>query len=492
MDRGRIGRSTQTDRSAWIGIVLLSVATLLMGLYPADHEVVASIQRGDDLLAKHRYGEALPAYQSAAQRCPGSPEPHLRQFAIYVAQQRYDEAWQAYLTAIRLGGVSDETATAGVRLALAERSESLAIGTLQDMVRRRPGKGEFWVWLGQASMATGRAAEARQAFEVALGKDIGSSEQQTVHERLAVLCMDSDIPCALQHWTAAETGPDAVLSEHTTRLAAALDAVVGLEGQPSGNDERALVRAKLGEALLRYGNLALARQQFEQALELEPAYADAHAYQGYVFSLLGEEEQAAEHLERAIALRPGYTLAHYFLGMHYARVGWWVSAQESLFRAYDLDPTNPAICAAVADTYLHEDEPAYAIAERWFHAAVDNAPTDARFHLLLAHFYVDDMVDPSVRGVAVAQVAVDLAPDNSEAQETLAWAHYLAGKPDLALGPLQRAHELNPDEPRILYRLGEVYRSLGDWGQAQQYYQAAIDRDWYGPIGARARQSIIP
>ena len=348
------------------------------------------------------------------------------------------------------------------------------------------------MWLGQAAMATGQVAQAQQAFEHALGMDIGPSERQALHDHLAVLCVDSDLPCALQHWTAVEAGPDAVLSQHAARLVAALREVTGLEQQPSGNDERALVRARLGEALLRYGNLALARVQFEQALELEPAYADAHAYLGHVFSLLGENEQAEEHLERAIVLQPTYTLAHYFLGMHYVRVGRWLSAQESLLRAYDLDPTNPAICAAVADTFLHGDEPAYAVAERWFHAAVDNAPGDARFHLLLAHFYVDYMVDPTVRGVAVAQVAVDLAPNNGEAQETLGWAHYLAGQPELATQPLLRAHELSPDEPRIFYRLGEVYRALGDWGQAQRFYQGAIDRDWSGPIGARARESMIP
>ncbi len=486
MDRRRI------YRSAWIGVLLLMTASLSVGLYPVDREGVATVQLGDRLLAEHRYGEALQAYQTTARRCPGCPGPYLRQVEIYIAQHRYDEAWQAYLTAVRLGGLDDEATIARVRLALAERSEYLALDPLRDLLSHRPGRGEFWVWLGQASMATGQVAQAQQVFEHALGMDIGPSERQAVHDHLAVLCVNSDIPCALQHWTAVEAGPDAVLGQHAARLVAALRAVTGLEQQPSGNDERALVRAKLGEALLRYGNLTLARVQFERALELAPVYADAHAYLGHVFSLLGENEQAVEHLERAIALQPAYTLAHYFLGMHYARMGRWLTAQESLLRAYDLDPANPAICAAVADTFLHGDEPAYAVAERWFHAAVDNAPGDARFHLLLAHFYVDYMVDPAVRGVAVAQVAVDLAPNNGEAQETLAWAHYLAGQPELALQPLLRAHELSPDEPRIFYRLGEVYRALGQYGQAQWFYQGAVDRDWYGPIGARARQSMTP
>ena len=488
----RIYQSSRIYRSAWIGIVVLMVVSLLVGLSPVDGEGVAATQRGDRLLAEHRYGEAAEAYQAAARRCPGCARPYLRQAEIYVAQHRYEEAWQACLTAIRLGGLDDEATIALVRLTLAQRSEYLALNPLHDLIARRPERTEFWMWLGQASAAVGEIAQARQALEHALDMDIGPGARQAVHDQLAVLCLENDLPCALQHWTEAEAGPDAALGEHARRLAAALTTVIGLEGQSSGNNERALTRAKLGEALMQYGNPGLAQMQFEWAIEEEPAYADGHAYLGYVLSLLGDNEGAVEHLERALALQPTYTLAYYFLGMHYARVGWWVSAQESLLRAYDLDPTNPAICAAVADTFLHGDEPSYAVAERWYHAAVDNAPADVRFHLLLAHFYVDYMVDPAIRGVAVAQVAVDLAPDNADAQETLGWAQYLAAQPELALKPLLQANELNPEEPRILYRLGEVYRALGQVGQARSFHQAAIDLDWNGPVGSRARESMLP
>jgi Flp pilus assembly protein TadD len=215
---------------------------------------------------------------------------------------------------------------------------------------------------------------------------------------------------------------------------------------------------------------------------------DAHAYLGHVLSLLGENELAVWHLQQALSLEPDYPLPYYFSGMHYAREGRWITARSYLERAYDLDPTNPALCAAIAETHLRAAEPNYPVAREWLHAAVNHAPDDPRFHLLLAHFYVDYAVDPTRMGVAVAQTAVDLAPESAEAQETLGWARYLAGQPDLALVSLMRARELDPDEPRVHYRLGEVYRALGRPDEARASYQRAIDQDWSGSIGEKARQ----
>jgi Flp pilus assembly protein TadD len=178
------------------------------------------------------------------------------------------------------------------------------------------------------------------------------------------------------------------------------------------------------------------------------------------------------------------------LGMHHARRGRWLSARDLLLQAHDLDPANPAICAAVAETYLQAPNALYPIAERWLHAAVDNAPADPRFHLLLARFYVEYGIDPGQRGLAAARVAADLSPSDAGAQETLGWAYHLSGQPARAIGPLDRARTLAPQEPRVSYRLGEVYRALGRADQARRFYQQAVDLDWHGPVGERARRAM--
>jgi tetratricopeptide (TPR) repeat protein len=91
--------------------------------------------------------------------------------------------------------------------------------------------------------------------------------------------------------------------------------------------------------------------------------------------------------------------------------------------------------------------------------------------------------------VSAAQAAIELAPENAEAHETLGWAYHLAGRPAQAIEPLERALELAPSA-RAHYRLGEVYRALGQWEAARTHYQAAVDLDWNGVIGERAREEL--
>jgi tetratricopeptide (TPR) repeat protein len=467
----------------WTPIALLALGILALGLLPVDTRVTAAIEEGDALAGERAYSAALDAYARAAQRCPGCPTPRLRQGNVYLQQGRMDAAWDTVLAAIRLGGLTDPALDTMGRLYAAEGAPSLATDATQRLLARYPGRADLWIRLGDALQATGDLDAARTAYLRALGVEHSEARRQNTHDRLGMLCLDEATTCAAEQFAAAAAGPDPALATSAARFVEALHTVA--EGEHAAAGE-----AALGTALLRRGELEGACQHLQRAVDLDPDYVDGHAYLGHVLSVLGERAAATQHLEQAIALDPTYPLTTYFLGMHHLRSGAIVSARSTLERAHDLDPEDPAICAAVADTYLRDDPPNYALAERWLHAAVDRAPDDARFHLLLAHLYVDYNVDPGLRGVAVAKVAVDLAPGSAEAQETLGWAYHLGGQPGAALEPLHRARELAPENAHIRYRLGEVYRALERRAAALAAYQRAIDLDWQGPVGARAREAI--
>ena len=483
----------------WLPFFVLLVGVLALGIYPVDRGLVAAMQQGDRAVTEQRYSAALRAYALAAHHCPGCPQPHVRQGAVYVAQERYDEAQTAYLDAIRLGGLSDAAMEGLAALHAAEGSERLAIGELERVLSHRSGRGDLWARLGEAHRALGEGALSRQAFERALVLDITDHQRQVVHDRLGILCLEAGsaepgVRCAREHFEAVGRGPDPALAGHADRLVQALSRL----DQGAGSGDRALAQARVGEALYHHGDLDMARHWFESALALEPYYVDAHAYLGHVSSLLGDARAAVAHLERAIALAPAYTLPRYLLGMHHVRRGGWVTGRELLEQAHDLDPDDPAICAAIADAHLRGDTPWYDVAEQWFQAAADRAPGDPRFRLLLAQFYVLRGIDPGGRGVAAAQAAIDLAPESSEAHETMGWAYHLDGQSARALEPLLHALDLASGEQgtasaraRIYYRLGEVYRALGQTAQARQHLERAADLDWHGAIGERARQTLI-
>ncbi|HUI08146.1 MAG TPA: tetratricopeptide repeat protein [Verrucomicrobiae bacterium] len=77
----------------------------------------------------------------------------------------------------------------------------------------------------------------------------------------------------------------------------------------------------LGIALERSGRLGEAIAQYEQALHLRPDDAEGHYNLGVTLQRMGRVQEALGHYERALQLRPGYAEAHYNLGIALARSG---------------------------------------------------------------------------------------------------------------------------------------------------------------------------
>lgn len=469
----------------WLPLVLLAVAFLALGLFPASHAEIEAVVAGDALAQAEQYSTALDAYGRAAGRCPGCALPRIRRGEVLTAQRRYGEAWTAYLEAARQGG-DDRLQEGLARLYMAQGAPELAVPALRRMLDRRPARADLWLLLAEAYHQQGSDAAELEAWLSALELELGDEQRQYAHSRVALLCLEVESSCALAHLARVRLGPDPHWIDAAETM---LDALERIE---TGQDS-ASVRVRLGQVLLELDEVALARQQFARAHELAPDYAEGLAYLGYATSLLGEIDLAQEYLEQAVAMQPDGILPRLFLGVHDLRRGWWYTARDTLLEAHKLDPANSAVCAAVAETYLKGDPPDYVAAGQWLHTAVDNAPEDAAFHLLLAHFYVDYGIEPFPRGVTVARVAVELSPDNAEAQETLGWAYFLSNWFEPAQVSLRRALDLaviRPDRARIAYRLGEVYRAVGDMKNARQLYQQALDLDWDGPVGERARQRL--
>lgn len=77
----------------------------------------------------------------------------------------------------------------------------------------------------------------------------------------------------------------------------------------------------LGCALQQSGKFAEAIGQFEEALRVDPDYAEAHGNWGNTLLQAGKLEEAMEQWEQAVRLQPNYPQAHYNLGLGLARQG---------------------------------------------------------------------------------------------------------------------------------------------------------------------------
>ena len=77
---------------------------------------------------------------------------------------------------------------------------------------------------------------------------------------------------------------------------------------------------------------------YEQALQLNPNYAEAHYNLGVALAQQGQWPEAIPHFERALQLKPDYAEAHYNLGVALAQQGQWPAAIPHFERALQLKP----------------------------------------------------------------------------------------------------------------------------------------------------------
>lgn len=76
-------------------------------------------------------------------------------------------------------------------------------------------------------------------------------------------------------------------------------------GNESNARTRARIHAELAAAYLELGNIGVALEEANIAMQADPGYATAYNVAGLVFSALKDDRRAEEHFNRALRLSPG-------------------------------------------------------------------------------------------------------------------------------------------------------------------------------------------
>ena len=189
----------------------------------------------------------------------------------------------------------------------------------------------------------------------------------------------------------------------------------------------------LADKRLTMGQVELARQSAQHAIDLDPKLADAWAIRGRVRRASGRPEWALADYHRALGLAP-----------HDRAI---LLETAELYRELNEPPRALAALQTLADTYSPGEEPqqvlyleglAYAALERWDEAAETLAAASTRqrptaeilFRLGQAELYAGR----SARAAQTARQALALNPDHGPSRELLGHAE-LVLRPD---GPLLR------------------------------------------------------
>jgi Flp pilus assembly protein TadD len=464
-----------------LALALVGVALVLV-LRPSDMPYLDFLRQGDEHAARAERTAAVAAYREAAELRPADPEPYVRMAQVYLDWGRAEDALAAVAQAERRGGgagggsagrtVDLERTWVAVQvaradwLAVVEHAQRLLAAAAaggEDASAARHALARAYVELGEWDAA-------RAEYEALLKVDAGDS---VAHERLGALLVGSD-PVAIQHLFAAGT-------ELAERLLAALGEVGVAEDPAYGS-------ALLGQVLFEAQEWALAARQFERALALSPDYPDAHAYLGHALARMGRPGEARPHLLEAVALEPDSVVARTFLGLYYDQVGDVAAARAEYEAVYDLDPTNPATCVEIGQTWVAEDR--YLAADIWLREAVALEPEDPALWEVLARFYLDHHITAQERGVEAAVRLVELSPDDARAHDLRGWAAFQVGDYETARESLLHATSLDPRLASAYYHLGRLRAAEGRHEEARDVLARAVDLDTTGELVPLVEQAL--
>jgi type IV pilus assembly protein PilF len=125
------------------------------------------------------------------------------------------------------------------------------------------------------------------------------------------------------------------------------------QSQPGLKEDAARINVRLGLEYMRQGQLAVAQEKIDKALQQNPRDVGVQLGAGLLYEQLREPKVAAKHFREAVRLDPKNPDAHNALGAFLCRVGeskkgeeaFLAAARNPIYRTPEVAYTNAAVCA---------------------------------------------------------------------------------------------------------------------------------------------------
>ncbi len=243
-----------------------------------------------------------------------------------------------------------------------------------------------------------------------------------------------------------------------------------------------LQRGRLQEVL---GRVDQAERSYQQALELEPALAEAHGRLGVFYR---EQRQmlarSAKHLREATKLGPQDPQWHYELGGTYQEMQDWEAAESSLKKTVELSPEARQAYYKLAQVYRErgQTEKARAAQQRFSELAREREEgIQARARLTARYKRAQALESDGRLKEAIAQYEdlLTVVPGRPEVFFALARAYLNAGRFSEAEGHIQQALKRQPNEATFHELYAAILSKLGRATEAIRELRTAV---WLKPL----------
>ncbi|MEM6655196.1 MAG: tetratricopeptide repeat protein [Planctomycetota bacterium] len=243
-----------------------------------------------------------------------------------------------------------------------------------------------------------------------------------------------------------------------------------------------------GEAYNRLGDTAEAIKQLNKAIEIDPNNLGSRLVRTQLYLMDGQPEAALADVESVLARQPGMLQAHMMRVQVLEDLGRREDAIEALERISQAAASSPAVLLQLAAQY--QDFKEYRAAIDILSQVIEQADDSVLAFRLRGDMYLS--LGEHTDALADFARAYELTPDDAGLLNNYAWTLATSPFDDLRDGPravelAKRAAQLTDfEKPHILSTLAAAYAEVGDFDQAIEYSEKALDLEQSKGAGPEA------
>jgi len=231
--------------------------------------------------------------------------------------------------------------------------------------------------------------------------------------------------------------------------------------------------------------LPKARAAALRALQIDDSLGEAHTSLGYVNALSRQFGEAEKEFKRGIKLNPNYPTAHHWYGLPYlSMLGHFDEAMAEIKRAQQLDPLSPIISVNAGNLYVLKGDLNPGIEE--FKKVIELDPNFPIAHGFLGCAYLKHGHEPEA--IAELQKGVELSGRASQELGFLGYGYGALGKRAEAGALLKELEERYARKESPAMHLAAVYAGLGEKDQAFAW----LEKDFEARTGLLIFITIAP
>jgi tetratricopeptide (TPR) repeat protein len=280
--------------------------------------------------------------------------------------------------------------------------------------------------------------------------------------------------------SAAEAEYTAILAEGYQRLGEVYLAEEDYKSAITVLEPAAAYSLKSPSALINLAIAYFGAAQYDKALEpsqralvIDPNNAGAHQMLGKTYFMLGDLRKSVGELETAARLAPTDIDVVYTLGIAYLRDRQPVAARQLYDSMIKQFGDRPQLHVIIGRAYRQSGLLSEATEE--FKKAIALDPHFPRAHYYLGITYLLDEGQSKIRE-AEEEFKIEMAanPDEFFANYYLGVVYIYQRKWDLAITSLQKASNIEPNNPDPYFQLGQAYQELNRHEEAVDVLRKAI------------------